>query len=459
MTDLGGDLIPRDRVTDKIAEAWIGGLKWNSALTMPVFERLLAADDQDDLNYWLSSRPLDREMTAAVVASPLIKHRLALIEHGRLDVDAFAGLARDPSPLIRFQYAVMAGEYGRRVPDGVPEILAGDSEARVRAMATIWGLPLHVRVRLAEDEDARVRGRALTPELWPHLSATVRESLLADPEPQVREAVAAILSDGAENLPEPEPLLAPEERVGSTDRFVRRDAALDPDVPTALALRLAEDPDDEVVLALSMREDLTEEQRAAIAYVVPPGYHMLPPWIEERGHEPAVARKAAASGHVLLRRSIAMQRDLPADVVDLLAQDEDFFVKLTLCQNCGQAPHELVVEMYAYWHGLTWSFLRHHPNFAKPGLARYADHPNERLRGAALADPDAGPELVMKLVDDPHVGGSAVKDPRLPTEELVRRLTVPGSAWYAAANPALSPEAMHRLLDLAGVARTGAKAD
>lgn len=70
MIELGGDLFPDDRVTDKIAEAWVGGLKWNPALTMPVFERLLAADDQDDLTYWLTSRPLDREMTAAVVASP-----------------------------------------------------------------------------------------------------------------------------------------------------------------------------------------------------------------------------------------------------------------------------------------------------------------------------------------------------------------------------------------------------
>ncbi|MYV72423.1 hypothetical protein GT352_00390 [Streptomyces sp. SID1046] len=439
-------------MTDKIAEAWVGGLKWNPALTIPVFERLLAADDQDDLPHWLTSRPLDREMTAAVVASPLIKHRLSLIDHARVDVDALAGLARDPSPRIRFQYAITAGDFGRRVPDGVPEVLAGDSKAGVRAMALQWDLPLHVRARLAEDEDARVRGTALTPELWTHLSATVREALLADPAPQVQEAVAAILSDGAEVLPEPKPPLStPEERVSSGDRSVRWDAALDPDVPTTLALRLAEDPDPAVVLALSMREDLTEEQRSAIAYVVPHGYHMPPTWIVEHGHEPAVARRAAASGHVLLRRSIAMQRDLPADVVDLLARDEDFFVKLTLCQSCAQAPHELVVEMYAYWHGLTWSFLRSHPNFAMPGLARYADHPNPRLRHAALDDPDAGPDLVMKLIDDPAVGCWALRDPRLPAGELLRRLTVPGSAWYAAANPALPPATMHRLLDLAGV--------
>ncbi|MFD5415434.1 hypothetical protein [Streptomyces nojiriensis] len=457
MTDLGGDLFPDDRVTSEIVEAWLGGLRWNPALTGPVFERLLSCDDESSHTYWLKELALDHEMTAAAVASPLIAHRLAVIENSAADVDALAALARDPSPRVRFVYAAIGGDFGRGMSGGVLEVLAGDSEARVRAMATQPGLPLQVRARLAEDEDARVRTAALSTELWPHLSVTVQEALLADPEPQVREAVAAILSGGAEALPE-SAAPTPEERVGSDDRFVRRAAAQDPDVPTALALRLAEDPDDGVVLALSTREDLTEEQRSAIAYVVQHGYHVPPRWVVERGHEPAVARRAAASGHVLLRRSIAMQRDLPADVVDLLARDEDFFVKLTLCQYGDQAPHELVVEMYAYWHGLAWSSLRFHPNFARPGLARYADHPNPRLRRAALDDPDGGPDLVMKLIDDPDIGSSALRDPRLPAEELLRRLTMPGSAWHAAANPALSPGTMHRMLDLAGVARTAVRA-
>ncbi|MGZ9930622.1 hypothetical protein ACXNSR_12070 [Streptomyces sp. NC-S4] len=455
MTDLGGDLFPDDRVTGEIVEAWLGGLRWNPALTGSAFERLLSADDEGSHARWLQSLTLDHEMTAAAVASPLIEHRLAVIENGSADVDALAALARDPSPRVRFVYAAIGGDFGRGMPEGVPEVLAGDSEARVRAMATQWGLPLNVRARLAEDEDARVRKAALSPELWPHLSGTVREALLADPEPEVREAVAAILSDGAQALPEPA-APTPEERVGSDDPAVRRAAAQDPDVPLALALRLAEDPDDAVVLALSMREDLTEEQRSALAYVVPHGYHVPPRWVVERGHEPAVARRAAASGHVLLRRSIAMQPQLPADVVDLLARDEDFFVKLTLCEYGDKAPHELVVEMYTYWHGLKWDSLRFHPNFARPGLARYVDHPGPRLRRAALHDPDGGPDLVMRLVDDPDVGCWALRDPRLPAEELLRRLTVPGSARSAAANPALPSGTVHRLLDLAGVARTAA---
>ncbi|WP_406075899.1 hypothetical protein [Streptomyces virginiae] len=449
MIELGGDLLPDDRVTDEIVEAWLGGLRRNPALPASVFARLLAVDDGSAHARWLNWCTLDREMTATALASPVIKHRLAVIENSTADVDALVALTRDPSPRVRFVFAAIGCDF-RQLPAEVPEILARDSEARVRVMAPQWGLPPHVRARLVEDEDARVREAALTRELWPHLSVSVREALLADPEPTVREAAAAILYDPVEDLPEPS-LPTPEERVGSDDPTVRRAAAQDPDVPTTLALRLAEDPDPTVVLALSMREDLTEELRSAIAYVVPHGYHVPPRWVVERGHEPAVARRAAASGHVLLRRSIAMRRDLLADVVDLLARDEDFFVKLTLCEYGDQAPHELVVEMYAYWHGLKWDSLRFHPNFAMPGLARYADHPNPRLRHAALDDPDAGPDLVMKLIDDPDVGGWALRDPRLPAGELLRRLTLPGSAWCAAANPALPPATMHRLLDLAGV--------
>lgn len=139
-------------------------------------------------------------------------------------------------------------------------------------------------------------------------------------------------------------------------------------------------------------------------------------------------------------------------MVDRLAEDEDFFVRLTLCESYQDAPHALVLEMYAHWHGLRWAFLRRHPNFAEPGLARFADHPNARLRHAALDDPEAGPELVLRLIDDPEVGSWALRDPRLPSRELHHRIVVPGSARDAAANPALPPATTHRLLDLSGLA-------
>ncbi|MFD4741275.1 HEAT repeat domain-containing protein, partial [Streptomyces virginiae] len=202
MIELGGDLLPDDRVTDEIVEAWLGGLRRNPALPASVFVRLLAVDDGSGHARWLNWCTLDREMTATALASPVIEHRLAVIENSTADVDALVALTRDPSPRVRFVFAAVGCDF-RQLPAEVPEILARDSEARVRVMATQWGLPPHVRARLVEDEDARVREAALTRELWPHLSVSVREALLADPEPTVREAAAAILSDPVEDLPEP----------------------------------------------------------------------------------------------------------------------------------------------------------------------------------------------------------------------------------------------------------------
>ncbi|MFD5512964.1 HEAT repeat domain-containing protein [Streptomyces sp. NPDC127051] len=449
MNDMGGTGDLKDGV-GACARDWLGGLMINPALPNSALARLLTVEELPrHSSSWLEWRTLDAEATGMLVTSPQAGHRKQALENPDADVDVLAGLAHDTEPRIRFAYAVLVGDFGRRIPDGVLETLAGDGEARVRRAATGHrGLPLAVRARLARDENASVRAGALTPEVWPLLGADVREALLADPEPEVRKAVDSLLAPE----PEPAPEIVPGLRVEDPDPYVRRAAAEDPSVPAALALRLADDPDDGVRLALSLREDLTEEQRSAIAYVVPDGYHTPPRWVVERGREPEVARRAAASGHVLLRRSIAMQERLPADVVELLAGDEDFFVRLTLCECCQDAPHELVVEMYATWHGLKWTFLSHHPNFARPGLARYADHPNPRLRHAALSDPDGGPDLVLRLADDPAVSTWAVRDPRLPADELLRRLAMPAGALAAAANPALPPAVMHRLLDLAGVA-------
>ncbi|GHK05699.1 hypothetical protein SY2F82_74960 [Streptomyces sp. Y2F8-2] len=54
-----------------------------------------------------------------------------------------------------------------------------------------------------------------------------------------------------------------------------------------------------------------------------------------------------------------------------------YYVKLMLCQN-DHAPHELLVEMFADWNGLSWGMLAYRRNFARPGLARFADSPNHR---------------------------------------------------------------------------------
>lgn len=160
------------------------------------------------------------------------------------------------------------------------------------------------------------------------------------------------------------------------------------------------------------------------------------------------------SRHVLIRRSVAMAKHLPPEAVALLADDEDFFVKLTLAERCVDAPHELIIEMFSYWHGLRWTALTNRPNFVRIGMAAdYVAHPNARLRWAALYDPTASPELVEILSHDPSsmVYPWAVSDPRLPTARLQEALGDARTARSAARNPRLPDTVMHQLLDYAGV--------
>ena len=451
-------------------ERWVLGLMWNAALPTSVLRRLLSLDRAPgNARPWLEQRALPPGATAAIASSADVRHRRAVLANPSADAAELVPLAHDPDPRVRRVYAALAPDFRREVPLEAMQALAGDEDTGVRAFTAAYlDLPLGLRARLAQDPEPKVRAASVHRVSWELLPPEVRAALLSDPAPDVRQAV-----ETAARIDPPLPrtveryleetqqrrraaaAAAPIDRelalllASDEDPAIRRALAGNPHTPTDVALRLAEDSDNGVRLTLSQREELTEEQRAAIAYVVPNGYTWPPGWIRERGHEPEVARRAAASRHVLLRRSIAMTRHLPPDVVELLTGDEDFFVKLTLCESCQEAPHDLLIEMYAYWHGLRWSLLTRRPNFARPGLARFADDPNPRLRHAALHDPDGGPDLVLKLADDPYVGRWAVSDPRLPADELTRRLRDPRHATAAARNPALPVEAMHHLLDLA----------
>ncbi|MGV9270704.1 hypothetical protein ACWDRR_39400 [Kitasatospora sp. NPDC003701] len=392
MDGLGGAL-ERAAADGDVVDGWLQGLAGNPALPVEALARLLEFDELPVPSEWLRHRTLDAAATELLVASPKIQHRLDVTENATADVDVLARLARDPEPRVRFVYAVMFFAYKRRVPAGVLEILADDPEPKIRRIVGGSG------------------------------------------EPPVA-------------VQEPAPVLTAEQRVAHPDRAVRLAAAADPEVPTALALRLAADPENDIRLAVSMREELTEGQRTEIPCTAWQHFWSPPSWIARHATDPEAARRIARSAHVGLRRVLAAQPHLAPDVVALLAADEDEWVRRTLAERCEDAPHELLVELYATVQDRYWSGYRHHRNFARPGLARLADDPNPRLRHAALDDPEAGPELVLRLADDPEVGGWAVSDPRLPAEELLRRLTLPAQASAAACNPALPVAVMHRLLDL-----------
>ncbi|MEU0298515.1 hypothetical protein ABZ252_03410 [Streptomyces sp. NPDC006175] len=452
---------------------WILGLAMNRAAPDEVLRRVFTVDPLPEARHWLPHYRLPPRTAEAAVAHPDPRVRAMLAQNCSVPSAVLAVLVEDPEPRVRRIAASTACESGVELPAELTVRLATGPEARMRYWAAgLRGLPEQARLVLAEDPHPRVRAAAINSWSWPRLRPEVRAAAEGDPDPEVREAVARATHvdvplpttvegflaetdgrrryDAASTAPVETALarlLAAHE-----DSSLRLGAARDPHVPATIALGLAADPEPSVRLAVSLRPDVTEAQRTAIDYTLQQGREPVPPWVKERFDDPDALREIAASSHVLLRRGVTRAPELPADVVERLAADDDYFVRLMLCEN-DHAPHELLMEMFADRRGLSWGMLAYRRNFARPGLARFADDPNHRLRYAALFDPEAQPELVDRLSYDEEdlVRRHAAADPRLPLPRLVELLGGDGLPRSGAGNPALPAGLMHRLLDVAGV--------
>lgn len=200
-------------------------------------------------------------------------------------------------------------------------------------------------------------------------------------------------------------------------------------------------------------------------------------WVAALFDDPDAMRQLAGSPRLWIRRSVARAPRLPADVVELLARDEDFAVRLFLTESCDDAPSWLLFDLWADgWDG-SFSFPgrpRNHPNFPRADLLRFADDPHPRLRLLALDDPAATAALAEQFAHDPdpEVRSRAAEDPRLapataaalttdqsadvrhhahrhpalPPALLVALLQDPATAGNAAANPAVPAAVLHRMI-------------
>ncbi|MFC8224192.1 hypothetical protein [Streptomyces sp. NPDC057287] len=191
---------------------------------------------------------------------------------------------------------------------------------------------------------------------------------------------------------------------------------------------------------------------AEVPEIAPEGLTMALWWIGALHANAEAMRQLASSRKLLVRRSVARAPRLPADVVAVLARDEDRVVRLFLAESCDDAPPEMLLEVAGWWDP-SLSFPdrpRRHPNFPLDGLLRLTADPNPRLRALALDDPASAASLVEQFSRDPDpiVRKAAAEDPRLTPEAAVALAadSDQGVHLRARANPAVPPEALVDLL-------------
>lgn len=150
-------------------------------------------------------------------------------------------------------------------------------------------------------------------------------------------------------------------------------------------------------------------------------------------------QRCVSSAHPGLRRSAACNKALTAQQIATLAADDDFPVRLLLCENQAAVPTDLVVRTYLEARIITRGQLLSHPAIVGADLTRYADSPHWGARALVVLDGHAPAELIEHLSRDEHPGvrNWVAHDSRLSPQRLLELFENPETTEAAAANPNL----------------------
>ena len=403
---------------DETTRARLRGLSRNPALPDSLVLRILLHPAADVVGV-MSGRTWSDELFDIIAAHPDVRLREMLALSGRATGAQRARLIGDPDirvlmalleppfttrpePLPAWAYRKLAEHPGvkRRLPLYLPMEL---SRAAVAAFAD------------AEDEEVAAWARA-TPR-----SATA-------PAPLTDERIRTIITGDS--------------------AWDRANLALEPDLPAEVVTTLSADPDPQVRLSVSMRPELSEEQRAAIDYVVSTD-DRLPrlDWVLAADGEQL--QRCVSSAHPGLRRSAACHSRLIAEQIAQLAADDDFPVRLLLCENQDTVPADLVVRTYLEARVITRGELLSHPALAGADLTRYAGSPHWGARALVVLDPRAPADLIERLSHDEHPGVRSwvARDARLSPQRLLELFEDPETTAAAATNPNLPFDLMVAILE------------
>ena len=389
----------------------------------------------------IAYQTLTDDLVDGVTAHPEARVRGWLAENLNATPEQRARLVDDPSPMVRMVCAEGPTWFRKRadpLPESAQRRLLNDPEPLVRREAALALRSLTLAAELHDDPDPLRRRTAC--RAWDLLDEKAHRRLLADEEPSVRAAAACQVSDidpdatdiylaavEQEKFWDRSVLESAAVHPGTAERLVRGGTsahraamALNPHVGKDLAMELAGDPEHHVRMMLASRPDLTEEERAAIDYLIDERDRLNPlPWVYAVTDADRL-RELAQSGNILIRRSLAYNRHLSQDVVDLLSADDDFAVRILLCENQPTVSPDVLWDTFDRSYSVVASsMIQLNPNFPRERIARPAGPPPLPI------------EHLATLVDDPD-------------DEVAGRAMV---------NPGLLVEIMHTLLDRARVPR------
>ncbi|WP_370410009.1 hypothetical protein [Streptomyces fradiae] len=497
-------------MNSSLVEAWMRGIASNSGAPADVLVRLLDPGASTAWKTLCQERALPDAVTEAVLTHPRREVRRAFARNGHVAPELRGRLVRDPDALVR---AALAGgpkpQRGRTVPlpaDVVDALLTARDEDHPGGQVTVGEIigelfssrqiSLAHRRAMATHPDPVVRAYAAND--WSSLTAERRAALLADPDPEVREAArrndghrdpaatvtelpereshhrTGLLLDGALARTVVDACLGAGRDLGELarnphthadavarlardpDPKVRERVASRADLDPALLPALMEDPDESVRTRARVQPyQRTWEKRAAVDLVARGTVYMVGPLPETPiVPDPDWYAECARSEHALLRRVAATWAGLPGELAAPLAADPDPEVRLLLAYHHPLAPAATLLEAFI----ATPRHLRHllpPSRVPRTGLGHLLDHEDPEVRALAAADPTLDRPPVPQLGDpDARVRRAAAANPVLPVSLLSTLLEGPAApelAEGAAANPRLTAAELHALLDRCGL--------
>lgn len=227
---------------------------------------------------------------------------------------------------------------------------------------------------------------------------------------------------------------------------VRGDVAENPTIGENLIRQLAQDTDPEVRRRLAHNPTIPLDVLADIASTTRIGPTLLP---RIAAATPDEVERLSRSPVAAVRMALAERADLPANVVDRLAEDPDAKVLKSLAPN-PMLTHEQLRVMLATHGRRVAARLARNPTCSPELLHELATHvpPVQRAYRFIAEHPNATGSTLVECLRDEQARPIAARHPNLPVGVLVDLLNDPDElvAEAAAANPSLPRSVMEHLL-------------